>query len=235
MEFDVLECLLTEMRQGDFACGERFPSENEIALRYSVPRITARRALSLLEEMGYLRAERGRGRFVASRREPIDLSLSGADSFSDKMMALGLALRTSTEVAGPEALPADAYLPGLLAAAKAARYYRVRKLRIVEGLAAAIHLSWVDAKAFPQAPRECLAHGSMFAWFRGQGFYGFKSGPSRLSVALPSLAEREDLDCPSMLALLRVDSSTFDSQSGLLLQYSRILYRSDLFVYRAEL
>ena len=50
--------------------GERIESENELAARYQVSRQTVRKALAALIEQGYLRAEHGRGTFVAERSRP---------------------------------------------------------------------------------------------------------------------------------------------------------------------
>ena len=50
--------------------GERIESENELAARYHVSRQTVRKALSALIGQGYLRAEHGRGTFVAERSTP---------------------------------------------------------------------------------------------------------------------------------------------------------------------
>ena len=55
--------------------GERIESENELAARYGVSRQTVRKALSALIAQGYLRAEHGRGTFVAERSRAVPARL----------------------------------------------------------------------------------------------------------------------------------------------------------------
>src|SRR5204863_5221205 len=53
---------------GRFAAGEKLPGEMEIAETYRVNRHTVRRALAALAERGLVRAERGSGTYVETRR-----------------------------------------------------------------------------------------------------------------------------------------------------------------------
>ena len=56
--------LLSEIATGAFVDGGDFPSENAVADRFSVSRMTARRALSELEREGYLTRIPGRGNIL---------------------------------------------------------------------------------------------------------------------------------------------------------------------------
>ena len=56
--------LLSEIATGAFLAGEAFPSENEVADRFAVSRMTARRALSELEKEGYLTRTPGKGNIL---------------------------------------------------------------------------------------------------------------------------------------------------------------------------
>ena len=53
---------------GRFVAGEKLPGEMEIAETYRVNRHTVRRALATLAERGLVRAERGSGTYVETRR-----------------------------------------------------------------------------------------------------------------------------------------------------------------------
>lgn len=56
--------LLRRIHDGADAGGDRLPTENELAQRYSVARITARKALEKLEDEGYIERFPRRGSFV---------------------------------------------------------------------------------------------------------------------------------------------------------------------------
>jgi DNA-binding FadR family transcriptional regulator len=63
------------IRRGDFASGERLPSERELVETFGVSRVSVREAIRSLEGLGLLRVYQGRGAFVTDRRsgfgEPI--------------------------------------------------------------------------------------------------------------------------------------------------------------------
>jgi GntR family transcriptional regulator len=73
---DIVDDLRASILEDRMAPGERLPSENELAERYSTSRPTVRRAIALLKAEGLVNTEQGRGAFV--RPEPhVRLLLSG--------------------------------------------------------------------------------------------------------------------------------------------------------------
>ncbi|MBW1603388.1 GntR family transcriptional regulator [Streptomyces sp. JJ66] len=62
----VLDALAAEIRAGQYAPGERIPSEADLCERHGVARETARRAVRVLRERGLVVTEWGKGTFVAA-------------------------------------------------------------------------------------------------------------------------------------------------------------------------
>lgn len=62
----VAENLYEKIRSGNLEPGEALPSEQKLADRYGVSRITVRRALEVLEDEGQVQRQHGRGTFVRS-------------------------------------------------------------------------------------------------------------------------------------------------------------------------
>ena len=60
---------------GDYAPGDRLPSEFELAQQFGVHRLTARRALEELVREGVAVARKGAGTFVAPPRTPLPISV----------------------------------------------------------------------------------------------------------------------------------------------------------------
>jgi DNA-binding FadR family transcriptional regulator len=56
------------IRRGDFAPGERLPSERELVETFGVSRVSVREAIRSLEALGLVRVHQGRGAFVTDRR-----------------------------------------------------------------------------------------------------------------------------------------------------------------------
>ena len=61
----LMEDLKEKILSGAIRTGDKLPSENELAAAYRVSRQTVRKALSILENAGYIYAEHGRGTFCS--------------------------------------------------------------------------------------------------------------------------------------------------------------------------
>ena len=59
------EKLQKEIETGERPAGSRLPTENELSETYNVSRVTVRKALAGLSELGYLYRKSGKGTFVA--------------------------------------------------------------------------------------------------------------------------------------------------------------------------
>ena len=63
----LMEELKKEIISGEKKPGDRLPSENQLSEVYHISRHTVRKALSILEQEGYIEAEHGRGTFVSRK------------------------------------------------------------------------------------------------------------------------------------------------------------------------
>lgn len=63
--FQLMEDLKEQIISGKIKAGEKLPSENELSQNYQVSRQTVRKALSILQNAGYIYAEHGRGTFCS--------------------------------------------------------------------------------------------------------------------------------------------------------------------------
>ncbi len=82
----VKDHILTGIAAGDFAVGERVPSENELVETLRISRMTANRALKELTGEGFLNRVAGVGTFVADRRakgHPLSIRNIAEDIRSD--------------------------------------------------------------------------------------------------------------------------------------------------------
>ena len=62
------EKLQKEIETGERPAGSRLPTENELSETYNVSRVTVRKALAGLSELGYLYRKSGKGTFVAEKK-----------------------------------------------------------------------------------------------------------------------------------------------------------------------
>lgn len=63
----LMEQLREKIVSGKIKPGDKLPSENELSVKYSISRHTVRKALSILENEGYIRAEHGKGTYCIKR------------------------------------------------------------------------------------------------------------------------------------------------------------------------
>jgi len=228
MEWVIFEKLLRGLIRGRYAPGELMPSENHLAQVHGVPRLSVRRAYEVLEQLGYLKPRKGLGRIVRESRVPLVLNLRGEESFTEKMAARGLPVNTSTlycKRVRPRRAVSELLELGEGPALKLTR------LRTLGAVPLALHISYLDPRRFPDLLEKGPLIESLFAYFRTRGHRHFRSAPSRMSVTFPTGPEAELLGCPSLVPLVLVETGTLDDDSAQPLQYTKILYRSDLFTY----
>lgn len=209
--------------------GERLPSENILAKKHNVPRITARNALTKLEERGFIYSKQGKGRFLEEQAIQIQLSLTAGTSFTEKMKTLGYELET--RIINCEKIPYDEHTYQVLETKKSESIYKIGRLRLIDGEPIAIHYSFVSAKTIPSITEDCFEIQSMFSYYRKLGYGEFDSRKSLLSITFPTAGEQQLLSCKSMVPLIMVESDCVDQKSAKVLEYTKVLYRSDKFKY----
>jgi DNA-binding FadR family transcriptional regulator len=116
---ETVERLLTAIKLGIVAAGERFPAERELAAQLGISRLTLREAIRELQQAGYVCSRRGRfgGTFVTYTRPAPDRSELRrlAEQDGDKL-ADALTFRLAVETGAAEVLAgqfAAAGQPGL--------------------------------------------------------------------------------------------------------------------------
>lgn len=72
----VREQLEAAIRRGDFAPGDRIPSERELVETFGVSRVSVREAIRSLEALGQVTVQHGRGVFVTDRRSGLGEPMS---------------------------------------------------------------------------------------------------------------------------------------------------------------
>lgn len=155
-----------DIMAGKLASGARMPAEMELADRFGVNRHTVRSAIAALTQEGVLRAEQGRGTFVANakrltyqigRRTRISQALAPQVSETK-----GILLSSHVETATADitqALEIDIGSEAL----------RLETMHSADGHPISIATHWVDAKAFPTFTDDYTASGSITAAFKAAG------------------------------------------------------------------
>jgi GntR family transcriptional regulator len=136
------EELRGQIESGDLGPMVQVPSETELADRFRVSRMTARKALDRLVADGMLFRQPGKGTFVAPTK--IHHGASQGLSFSAAMRVQGLACETRVLEAVVVRAPSN--VGRALSLPAGAQAVFLRRLRIVDGEPAAIHLSYLPGR-----------------------------------------------------------------------------------------
>lgn len=208
----------------------KLPSEHTLAERFGVSRHNVRKAYDRLTDMGYIYSAQGKGRYIKSKQDKIELALTADISFTDKMRWQGYNLETQNihftklekaeKIRNTLQLEADDFL------------YKITRLRIIDNEPAALHCSYVSNKLFPNIEIDGPKITSMFSYYRRHGFTSYFSKGSEITTSLPTQYEREFLNCPALSPILVLESRCYDADSHDILEVSKIIYRGDKFICR---
>lgn len=141
----VADAVRLDIVGGKLARGDRLAGETTLAARFKVNRHTVRRALAALEAEGVVRAEQGRGWFVAEARR-LSYRIGKRTRFSEGLagQARNLERRlltVTTEAASAAVARALKLRPGALA-------LRLETLSIADGRPLSRATSWLDQRRF---------------------------------------------------------------------------------------
>lgn len=229
MEDIIVDDLLNKIIKGVFTPDLPLPSENSLSRRFNVSRMMVRKAYGQLEERGYIRSIRGKGRFLFEPKQHVLLDLRSDMSFTEKLKAMGTELVThNIEV---KAVDYNSKIWSSLEADRNEQVFSVMLMRLLNKEPIAIHTSYLRAALFPDIWREGRSIISMYSYLSEHGYSNFSSTNTTMNVTLPTLQEQEVMGCPSLVPLLLLEYETTCQQIPVI-QYNKIVYRSDRFKYR---
>lgn len=149
-----------------FKAQESLPSENEMQKLYGVSRITIRRALSDLEQDGYVRRQKGKGTIVLEQRK-----IRGLDEFQGFTMAA----RKRGQEPGSIILHCDYEQASIKVAEKLQlqpgdQVLFLKRLRLLDGKVIALHQTYISLKLPVSIRKEDFTSSiSLYAYLEGKG------------------------------------------------------------------
>lgn len=155
--YQIQQSILDQIRSGALKAGQPVPSEQELAQRMGVSRMTARQALKSLCNMGVAYSQRGKGTFVSNSK--LEKDFRQVLSFSEEMSARGSHPRSkvlSFKQDRPDSQVAEA-----LHSAKSEEVFILRRVRLADSVPLCVECTHVPARLCPDlqkvfAPGESL-------------------------------------------------------------------------------
>jgi GntR family transcriptional regulator len=175
----IRESLRADITQGTLKRGEQLPSENDLALKYKVSRMTIRESIEDLVDEGLLYRRHGVGTFVAYphlQRDHTKLT-----NFFDKAENEGLAVQA--KLLKLEVIPAKPRIAEALDIPVGSHVIRVKTLRFVNDAPVTVHDAYVPHQLFANIVNENLEVQHLWTLYEKAGY--------RVKRAVQKLEARE--------------------------------------------
>jgi GntR family transcriptional regulator len=156
--YQIQQSLLRQIRAGELVAGSPMPSEQEIATRLGVSRMTARQALKSLCSLGVAYSQRGKGTFVSSVK--LEKNFRQVMSFSEEMGQRG-SQPSSRVLRFEKAEPSEEVKEalGLMAGEK---IIRLKRVRLADSISLCIECTHLPLKFFPDLPEKYDPQTSLY-------------------------------------------------------------------------
>jgi GntR family transcriptional regulator, phosphonate transport system regulatory protein len=199
----VADHLERAIADGRYPVDTRLPGEIEIAQRLGVNRHTVRRAIAALADRGFVRAERGSGTYVETRR--LRYPIHSRTRFSEIVGAAGREpegrlLASVIEEAEPD-------VARRLAVAPRTAVIRLDILRSVDRMPVSAATTWLPADRAPDAGRIYRDTRSLTRTLAQLGIDDFRRQSTRISAAIADAADAARLRLAPGRPLIVVDGT----------------------------
>ena len=136
--------LKEQIQQGVYNTGDYLPSENELCLKFSITRTTARKALEELLKEGFIEKFHGKGSRVIERRK--SLGLLTVKGFSE---AVGENVKTLFLQKPAKSEWSDEIRTSVKSMDRQSECYYFERLRSVGNVPVMLEKNWLSAKTLP--------------------------------------------------------------------------------------
>lgn len=225
----IVDILIQEYESGSFQKDQKLPTENELAVRFFVPRTVIRKAYEKLKALGYIYSVRGYGSYFKGKSEKISLNLNDNSSFSEKMKQNGYHYYVKN--IGCQKIEKNSSIYKIMKAPTDDTIYRISLLRLVEQEPVAIHSTYLSTHLFADLAQNGNTIVSVYEYMRSHGFASFSDADMELTVTLLNEKQRKLLGITGCETGLTLSSRCIEPQSGQLLAYSSVVYRCDKFKF----
>jgi GntR family transcriptional regulator len=216
--------LREQISAGELSPGDQIPSEVELANRWSVSRMTVRKAIEGLVAKGDLFRQPGKGTFVT--KDVMSYGFSTMLSFSRTLKSRGY--KVSTQVLRQEVIPGPQHICHKLNLNPGSEVLVIRRLRFVNEEPVAIHTSYFDQRVFSALVNFDLVNGSLLDSM--EQIYGIHMASTKDTVRAGSSSTEVSalLGIKSGRPVLIMEGTAFDER-GTPTRYTEAIYNGDMF------
>ncbi len=212
-----------KIEQNIWKAQDELPTENELMETYSYSKDTIRKALSLLELDGYIQKRQGRNSVVLDHHHMKKQYLSELRT-AGELNRLALH-QIETELTDLYIVQGQADLMTIFEVDETVDFYRVGRVRTIDGERLEYEVSYFDRRIVPFLNRE-IAEGSIYHYLEDE--LGLKISHSRREISFRYANEEEKrlMDLGDYEMVVVVESTAY-LVNGQVFQAGSISYRPD--------
>lgn len=213
----VRAALAQEIQDGHYDLTGRIPPEPELCERFGVSRITVRRAVSDLEELGVVRRRQGAGTFILKRAEVLgSMSIGG---FADKLSDTGGV--KSRIVKSAETLPADQEVAASLGISLGDPVFVLERVFVLDEAALSLDRSIYPLRRYPGFAEKVTQDTSTYQVLRSDYGVHFAEVRREMSIGYTTAETATWLQRPEHEPLLVINKIALD-RDGRVIHTARI-------------
>lgn len=220
--YQIQQRLMDQIHAGVLKGGQPVPSEQEIADRLGVSRMTARHALKALCEIGITYTQQGKGTFVSTRK--LEKDIRQVLSFTEEMSERGL--QPSSKVLCFEAVPAANEIAATLQIVPGEPLIKLHRIRFADSCPMGIECSYILQRLCPDLLTVFNPSASLYQVLSERYGVQMTMADEVVEAALARTPEARMLQIPRngpVFIFTRVSCV----QSGQPVEYVKSTYRAD--------
>jgi GntR family transcriptional regulator len=226
----ISQWLRTQIEEGTFQPEEKLPSENDLAKKFDVSRVTIRRALQSLESEDIIYRCQGLGSFVSDTRAPHNLVR--LTDFNEDMAKAGL--NASSKVHKFKIIEAPAWLLAPLQVEEGTKVMQIDRLRLADNNPVAFDSTWLPILYGQLLTEDKLKSSTIYKILEDEYDIRVIRGTYRFTAETADNTLAKELKIEKGAPLLLIERSTF-TIGNKPVYFQRRYYRSDKVMYEMTL
>ena len=222
--YQIQQHLLEQVRSGTLKAGEPVPSEQEIAARLGVSRMTARQAVKSLCHLGIAYSQRGRGTFVSGIK--IEKNFRRLLSFSEEIKERGSQPRSRLLACGR--VPADPETACALRLPAGKEVIRLRRVRIADDSPVCVECTYLPARLCPGLAETFEPKASLYKTLWERFGIRIHAADEVVEVGLPNAEAAKLLRIAKGSPVFLITRTSY-VQDGQPVEFVKSTYRGDRF------
>jgi GntR family transcriptional regulator len=214
----------------EFGPGEKIPSENELAERFHVSRLTVRQAISQLVQEGFLRSRRGEGTFVTDNESLITSFSLETAGFMDELFSSQLANVKTKSVALSRIHPSKSIKDKLQLGNGDQEVVQIERVRLLGNRLFTYTLNYLPLEIGAIVREEDLYHRRLLEILEQDLGIQFTEAVQTIEASFADQAVAEKLEVPSGSPILFVEKIMYTKKHQPI-ELFRSSYRGDLYKF----